>query len=245
MIVNFGIFDPTKDLDEVSNYRQAHIRINPTSITKYNGIEKYKVINSRWINNNNRAAAVRLSAKYGRRFQDIPRQVVFTLDAKDSDVRAGSTAFINSDLVVDQSGNRVNMPVEVLSSGERMNYQYNALEYQYGESLPEDLDSEDPNQRLIILSGEITNINLRTIYDSLFPDLLAAYDVVFVFDSSCVAGSTSSSSYSVDTGSFAGLSTPINLDVRGLIAGKGGDGADATGSPEIGGPAILLNDNIK
>jgi hypothetical protein len=245
VIVNFGVFDPTKDLDEVSNYRQGHVRINLDSITKYNGIEKYKTINSRWINNANRAAAVRLAAKYGRRFQDIPRQVTFALDAKDSDVKTGTTAFINSDLVVDNTGARFNMPVEVLASGESRNYQYNALEYQYGESLPADLDSEDPNQRLVVLSGEITNINLRAIYDSLFPDLLAAYDVVFVFDSSCIVGSTSSATYAIETGVFTGLSTPPRLDVRNLIAGKGGDGADATGTAENGGTAILLNNDIR
>jgi hypothetical protein len=247
VIVNFAQHDPTKKLDETSNYRQAHVRFNSTSAAVYNDIEKYKVVNSRWISNVNRAAAVRLAAKFGRRFQDIPRKVSFKLDAKDSDVWTGAPLYINSDLVVNDSFARYDMPVQVLSAGEDGSYQYEALEYGYGEELPEDLDSEDPNQRLVVLSGELTNINLRTIYDTLFPDVVDTYDVVFVFDSSAVVGSTDAVNYAINTGSWPELSTgdPIKLDVRGLLLGKGGDGATVGGITGNGGPCIILNADIR
>ncbi|MEQ3653702.1 MAG: hypothetical protein ABNH21_06535 [Glaciecola sp.] len=247
VIVRFGQYDPTKELDETSNYRQAHVRITPDSIVKYGGIEKYKVINSRWINNSNRAAAVRLAARFGRRFEETPRRISFQLDAKDSNIWTGDNACVNVDTIVDENGNRFDMPIQILTAGESKSFNYTALEHIYGDELPEDLGSEDPNQRLVVLSGELTNINLRTIYNGLFPDVTNDYDIVFVFDSSCVVGSTSTSAYSIETGSWPEITTglPIKLDNRFRLLGKGGKGADVNSTPENGGPAINLNTDIR
>jgi len=246
VIVNFGQKDPTEKLDEIRNYKQGYIRITPTSIAKYGGIQAYKVINSRWINNSNRAAAIRLAAKWGRRFQDTPREVSFSLDAKDGALWTGDPLFINSDLVLDETtGNRYDMPVQVISAGESKAYKYTAIEHGYGIELPEDLDSDDPNQRLVVLAGNIENINLRAEYDSVYPDVLDTYDIVFVFDSSCVTGSTSLTE-AVNTGSFPGtLANPIKLDVRGLILGLGGTGASTGGSSTAGGLGLKLAANIR
>ena len=122
--------------------------------------------------------------------------------------------------------------------------------------MPEDGDSDDPNYRPVYISGQTIRIEdaagnpqtLRDAYDSVWPDLLAAYNVVFIFDLSAVAGSDDITEYSVVTSSgdeFSVLTTPILLDVRGLIAGKGGKGADVDGAIEAGGPAILLRDPIR
>jgi hypothetical protein len=147
------------------------------------------------------------------------------------------------------------MPIQVLSVGESQSYNYSALEYGYGESLPEDLDSEDPNQRLVVLSGELDQLKdgaiprtLRDIYDELFVDLFDTYDVVFVLDASCVAGSSDNTQFAVDTGAWPELLTgsPIKLDVRGLLIGAGGKGytnpADVAGD---GGPALILNADVR
>jgi hypothetical protein len=239
VIVRFGQRDPTKDLEEASNYRQAHVRITPASITKYGGIERYKIINSRWVNNFNRAAALRLAARYGRRFEEMPRKISFNLDAKDGEMWTGDPALINSDLIVNETGARFNLPVQIISAGENRAYQYESLEHTYGDALPEDLDSDNPNSRLVVLSGNIQNINLRDIYDSQFPDASDAYEIVFTFDTSCVAGSSSVAA-SVDTGAWAELTTTrIKLDVRGLVVGKGGDGTGGNG-----GLALTLSDDI-
>ena len=87
---------------------------------------------------------------------------------------------------------------------------------------------------------------LRDLYNSVWPDILADYNIVFIFDLSCVAGSSSNTAYAVSTGAWPGfLVLDILLDVRGLIVGKGGDGADVGGSATVGGPAISLGTNIR
>ena len=258
VIVRFGQRDPTKKLDDVSNYKQAQVRITPLSITKYGGVEKYRIINSRWISNGNRAAAIRVAARIGRRFEEMPRSISYNLDSRDADTWTGQSMSINSDLTLRNSApyDRFCMPVQVLSVGESKDYQYQALEYTYGAALPEDEDSDDPNYRPVYISGQTlrvqdSNGNPQTLleaYDSVWPDLLAGYNVVFIFDLSCVAGSDDITEYAVETSSgneFSILTTPILLDVRGLIAGKGGNGADVNGTATAGGPAIALYDNVR
>jgi hypothetical protein len=258
VIIRFGQRDPTKKLDDSSNYKQAQVRITPLSIVKYGGVEKYRIINSRWISNGNRAAAIRVAARIGRRFEEMPRSINYNLDPRDADVWTGQSMAINSDLTLRNSApyDRFCMPVQVFSVGESKDYQYQALEHTYGAALPEDEDSDDPNYRPVYISGQTIRIEdgagnpqtLREAYDAVWPDLLAAYNVVFIFDLSAVAGSDDTTEYSVVTSSgnqFSVLTDPILIDVRGLIAGKGGIGANVNGTGTAGGPAILLRDNIR
>ena len=245
VIVNFGQIDPTKKLDEFSNYRQAYVRVDPDSEINY-GTSKLKTIYSRWINNSNKAAAIRLAARIGRRFAKSPRAVTFGLDAKDSDVWTGSPIRINtSDILNEITFTRYNMPVQVTSVVEKGFYQYEALEHTYGSPTPED-DAVDGNGSIVILSGEIVNINLRDIYESLFPTVDPDAEVVFLFDPSCVAGSTSLDS-SVKTGSWPELLVKPLIDIRGLVLGKGGNGANTSASPfaEDGGVALELEDDVR
>lgn len=244
VIVNFGQIDPTKKLDEFSNYRQAYVRVDPDSEVNY-GTSKLKTIYSRWINNSNKAAAIRLAARIGRRFAKSPRMVTFNLDAKDSDVWTGSPVRINTaDILNEITFDRYNMPVQVTSVVEREVYQYSALEHTYGNPTEED-ETVDGNGSIVILSGEITDINLRTIYESLFPTVESDAEVVFLLDPSCTAGGTTTGA-AVQTGSWPELTTPPLIDVRGLLIGKGGNGADASGDNATdGGLALELQNDIR
>ena len=247
VVVNFGQYDPTKDLDDVSNYTQTHIRVDNAAEVNY-GTPRIKTVYSRWLSNVNRAGAVRLAARIGRRFSELPRLVAFELDPKDSDVWTGTPVFLNSEEILNNSGARFNMSAQVLSVVESGPvYQYRALEHGYGPSTPDDEDIDDLG-KLIILSGELTNINLRSIFDSIYPSFDPADEVRFIFDSSCVVGSTSTGVSAVVTGSWAGLTTPPLLDIRGFILGKGGKGGDgdiALGTGENGGTALLLQHNVR
>lgn len=247
VICNFGIFDPTKDLDEVSNYRVSYVREDSDSVTNY-GQRAYKTINSRWISADNKTAAVLMAARIGRRFSSAPRMLSFELDAKDADVWAGDSIKVCTDLILAPGTNDADcLDYQVISAGESLNYSYTALEHTYGAEVPGDNDAEDPNTRLVYLSGNLDRLlsdtgnprTLREIYDSVYADISAGLDVRFIFESNCVAGSTTNAEYAVKTGDFSELTTPPLIVNYNLIVGKGGD------QGEDGGPALQLQNDIR
>jgi len=255
VIVNFGIFDPTKDLDEVSNYRASYVREDSDSVTNY-GQRAYRKINSRWISSDNKTAAVLMAARIGRRFSEAPRMVGFELDAKDADVWTGDSLRIQTDLIEQAGGGFPSLFYQVLSAGEARNYNYMALEHTYGPPVAGDEDVEDPNVRLIYISGNQDRLSdpeegsvrtLRALYEDIYgggaidPDL----DIRFIFESNAVAGSSINGIYAVRTGDWAVLNTPPMIVNNGLIVGKGGDGADVGGSPGDGSGAIQLESDIR
>lgn len=254
-ICNYGIIDPTKDLDETSNYRSTYVREDTDSVTNY-GQRAYKTVNSRFISSDNKTAAVLAAARIGRRFSEAPRMLSFSLDAKDSDVWTGDSVRCQSDLIVQQGGGFPLLFYQILTAGESANYNYTALEHTYGPPVDGDEDVEDPNVRLVYLSGLLDQLKnpdggpartLRDIYESVYgtDPLDAALDIRFIFESNCVAGSSQNTLPAVKTGSWPELTTPILIQNNGLIVGKGGDGANTVGFGESGGAAIELNDDAR
>ena len=252
-ICNYGIIDPTKDLDETSNYRSTYVREDTDSVTKY-GQRAYKTVNSRFISSDNKTAAVLAAARSGRRCSEAPRMLSFSLDAKDSDVWTGDSVRCQSDLIVQQGGGFPFLFYQILTAGESANYNYTALEHTYGPAVDGDEDVEDPNVRLVYLSGLLDQLKdpnggaartLRDIYENIYGTgtLDPALDVRFIFESNCVAGSGQNTLYAVRTGAWPELTTPILIQNNGLIIGKGGNGTRGTG--QNGGPAIQLQANIR
>lgn len=252
VIVNYGIINPTKDLDETSNYRSSYVREDTRSVTNY-GQRAYKTVHSRWIPSDNKTAAVLMAARVGRRFSDAPREITFSMDAKDSDVWAGYSIRLESDLILQSGGGNAVLPYQILSAGESENFNYTALEHTYGDAVPGDEDVEDPNTRLVYISGEQDQLkgdgstarNLRDIYEEVFgtDPLDSELDIRFIFESNAVAGSSDIAEYAVKTGSWPELTTPILIQNNGLIVGKGGTGSVGDGGN--GGQAIQLQANIR
>lgn len=255
VIVNYGIINPTKDLDETSNYRAAYVREDSASVTNY-GQRAYKTIHSRWITSDNKTAAVLMAARVGRRFADAPRQISFSMDAKDADVWAGDSIRVETDLILKQGGGFATLPYQITSAGESNNFDYVALEHTYGQALPADEDVEDPNVRLIYFSGDIDRLlsddtglprTLREVYEDVYgtDPLDAALDIRFIFESNCVAGSSTNATYAVITGAWSELTTPIMIQNSGLIVGKGGDAGAPGEDGEDGGGAIFMQAPIR
>lgn len=241
VFVNFGQYDPTKRLDEPSNYTQTYVRIDTDSIAQF-VTNEVRTINSRWISSSNKAQALRLAALIGRRFAKIPRAVSFALDAKDSDTWAGQIKAINHRDVTDFTGLPLDTFYQVLSVRESDIFQYNALEFKYGDELPEDEGGGDPDTDLILLSIDEQNVNLRTRYNSLFPTPDATTKAKFVVENGVVIGSSSTGTNSIETGSWpAGALVTLQLNSGSFIVGAGGAGAGTTsGAAGAGGQAINM-----
>jgi len=243
VFINFGQFDPTKKLDEPSNYQQTYARIDTDSISKY-GSSEVQTINSRWISNLNKAAAFQLGALIGRRFSNVPRQLRFSLDAKDSDVWIGQSRAIQHRDITDFTGAAESDNIyQITSVRERGNYDYEALEFTYGDSLPDDEGGGEPGVDVIVIGTNLQDQNLRTIYDSLFSTPDGSTKAKFYIESGVILGSSSTSTSAVDTGSFPlGAEITIQLVSGSYLVGKGGVGGD--GTPTAGGDggvALELN----
>ena len=257
VIINYGVIDPTQNLDEPANYRATYVREDSTSVTEY-GQRAYKKINSRWIPSDNKTAAVLMGARIGRRFAFAPRMLGFSLDPKDSDVWTGDSIRVISDLIEQQGGGFPSLFYQVLSAQESRNYNYTALEHSYGDALPQDEDVEDPNVRIIYINGLLDQLkddsgvgtarDLREYYEDIFgtDPLDPDFDVRFIFESNCVAGSESASFPSVDTGSWPELLLPPIIINNGLIVGRGGNGSSTPAQDGgDGGIAINMSNDIR
>lgn len=233
--------DPTKKKDETSNYSQTYLRVDTDAETAA-GSPAIKTVYSRWISRFNKAAAVLLATRLGRRFAQAPRLINFKMTSKDTDYWLGSSANLEHFELQDVDGSRGTVPAQVVSVAEKPDgYVYSALELYWGEELPG--DAED-GVDLVILGGSVNNINLRAIYDTLYPAPTVDSVVRFIIDTGVEVGSTSTAAYSIDTGSWPVGMAPIQLGVRGYAQGKGGAGADVFGSAEAGGPCLLMNYDV-
>ena len=237
IFVNFGIFDPTKKIDEANNYQQSYVRIDSDSIAKY-GSSEVKVINSRWISNSNKAAALQLAALYGRRFSDVPREINFSLDVKDSDVWIGQTRAINHIDITDQTGLPVDTNFQIMSAKESDNFHYTALEYTYGALLTGDEGGGDPSVEEVLISTDSKNIDLLTRFETLYPAPSASTKALFVVEGGNKVGSTSAAA-SITTGSWpTGATVTLRVNSGAFVVGKGGDEGNA------GGLALLLENDL-
>ena len=243
---NFGQYDPTKDIKDTSNYQQTYVRVDTGSIRKY-GIGEIKTINSRWITNTNAFAAQNAAKLIGRRFSETPREVSFSLEDKDSDFWTGQVVSVNHRDIVSPSGVPVDTIFQIMTAKEGGNLKYTALEFKYGDVLPgEPVDGV----LQIPLSGNLMNINLRTIYNSLGVTPDENTQIVFYLENGTKIGSTSTITYSLDTGSWPeidGTGTgKITLQTVSsvFIVGKGGDGGSFGYSSTFGGDALILNHDL-
>ena len=259
VVIYFDIRNPVKDLEEASNFRQIYVREDTAAVLANGGSRVYKTVYSRLILAGNKSAAVLAASLTGRRFAIPPFQINYELDPKDGEVWTGDAVRIESDLVLNPSTLAPDLRTyQITSANEDTNsqrFKYTALEHSYGAAVSGDEDVEDPNTRLVYISGEndqlrdpITNTvqTLRDIYETAYgATVLSAYDVRFIIEVGAVAGSSDNTAYAIRTGTWPELSTPPMIVNYNLIVGKGGNGANVGGSPEAGGPALILEDDIR
>lgn len=259
VVIYFDIRNPVKDLQEASNFRQVYIREDTAAVIANGGSRVYKTVYSRLIIAGNKSAAVLAASLTGRRFAIPPFQINYELDPKDGEVWTGDAVRIESDLVLNSSTLIPDLRTyQIISANENSNSQrfiYSALEHSYGAAVDGDEGVEEPNVRLVYISGEndqlrdpITNAvqTLRDIYEGAYgTTVLADYDIRFIIEVGAVAGSSDNTAYAIRTGAWPELTTPPLIVNYNLIVGKGGNGAAVNGTAEAGGVALMLDDDIR
>jgi len=236
VFVYFGQIDPTKKLDERDNYAQTYVRADATSIEQY-GSTHIKTIFSRWISSVNKAAAVLLASRIGRRFAETPRSISYTVDSKDIGAWSGDTVGITHRDVPDFTGAPALQQFQITSVKEmRDRYQYTGIEYNY---FDDDLIDPGSGLRTIIIGSNINDLNIRLIHDTLFPPPIATTDVKLIIEAGVTVGSSTSFFAALNTGQWpAGVD--IEIENAGKIYGAGGNGGEGFTDGQTGGTAVEL-----
>jgi len=260
VVIYYDIRNPVKDLEEASNYAKVYVREDTAAILANGGSRAYKTIYSRSIGTAAKSAAVLAASLTGRRFAVAPLEITYQLDPKDAEVWTGDAVRIESDLVLNPTSLvpdlRVYQIVAANENTETQRLSYTALEHTYGDAVDGDDDVENPNVRLVYISGENDRLasttapdtprSLREYYESTWgATVLANYDIRFIVEVGAVVGSSVNSDYAMTTGTWPELTTPPLIINNNLIIGKGGNGANVSGTAEAGGSAILLENDIR
>jgi len=217
----YALKNPLEGIDDPKNYRSAVATIDSESEVDY-GDESIRTIFSRWIPAFGRDAAKTLNDLILSRYASPPRMFGFKL--------------LRDDYVVQPEpagGYKISTLMLQGPTGEQATADFQATSVKSGDAFIEITGEEvlysqtitppDPDVRNITIDTNATNLNIRTIYDSLYaaPDALTTVNVYI--EAGVVIGSTSTSLYSLRTGTWPTVLT-LNIFNNGRIEGIGGTG---------------------
>lgn len=249
VVVNYGQIDPTKKLDEFSNYENALVRVDTESIALY-GTSQIKTINTRWIPKNSKTSAEKLSKLMGRRFAEVPREVKFSLDPKDSDgadgLWVGQTRYLRHRDMVGFNGELENTIFQIISSRETAKgFDFVGLEYRYGDLIG---DETDDLIDVVKYSNDQQNVNLYDDFVAQWGTPTINTEAKFIVEAGVVIGSSSTATPAMDTGTlwnFSGGSGFIQIIIESsaYVVGRGGSGGSSSGGAGgAGGDAINIQE---
>lgn len=218
----FGQRNPLESRDDPDNYRSVAATVDLEKQTDY-GAASIKKIFSRWIPAFGRTVATRLNAILLGRFADPPRRFNFSLFRGES-VSLGGGYRLEAWPFQDATGAAVDAPIQVT----RVKPEADRLEVEAEEMLFLALDEEDEDNRVIIIDSNVNNINLRNVYNTLYPTPVAEDEVTCIVETGVIVGSASTADPAFDVGDWP-ADVVIKLIVNGRIQGKGGKGGGGSG----------------
>lgn len=242
--VHYGQIRPNVELENRKNYYSTLIEADEEaeSPTQYDGIVIREVF-SRWIPQFGRDAAQRTGQRLLAMFRDAPLTADFTLYAD----KAGRLTFENYfNLQVQEVQDEFGDPAPVAMAPTMIE---NGEDFVKVTSQAVRFPAEAPpgeSEVSIFIENDSLNLNMRTIYDSLFPEPSDGQTVHFFVEPGVTVGSTSTGSPALVSGSWpAGVDLVLTVRSGGRIQGKGGAagaGGEAHGSFVSGGSSTAGGD---
>ena len=223
----FAKINPLVKEDQIDNYRSSAVTMDADSETDYNG-PAIKKIFSRWVPTGGRAVATKASTNIIGRFRDPPRSFKFDLLRYSvDDPSLGGGYFLGGWPLQDTDGSLVEVPIQVV----QVNPQAEKFTVQAEEMLFTQQAVQSPDApHVIIFDGNVNNVNLRTVHDSIYATPVSGTVVTVVVQSGIKIGSSNTSVPSFDVGSWpAGVT--IGITNNGKIEGKGGQGGNGAVFP--------------
>ncbi len=241
--VYYGIADPTKRRDDLSNYRQATRRPDDetaeTSERLY-GSKSIRTIVADGIAIGGSSVADRVGNLVVGRKQRPPRRFKWSMFRAEPNLPVlGGGYFIDWRSLQDASGQRKQVPVQVISA----KVSATIVTYTAEEMRFTDLDTGSSTDRVLLINFDTNNINLREVHDLTYPSVFTG-GVTVTFLNTATIGSTSTTSPAVDLGDWSDVPMGFKpkLVNQGRIQGKGGFGGAAllvgVNSGQDGGTAL-------
>lgn len=185
VIVHFDRIDPTKKLDEQSNYRQHFFGPDPESSgPNEHGINAIKSIYSRWFTNASLGRVQALSETLLKRYTNPPRMLSYQLDAKDAQ-GIGDLFWASSRGIQDVTGARDVANMMVVESRELKfgtTYELRAQENVWNPRI-----AESTNLKVYISRNEL-NLNLYDAFVAEYGTPVAGQTVEFIILPGVVVG---------------------------------------------------------
>jgi len=204
--VYYGQLNPTEKIDQGSNYATIAITADPSAEgPNRHNLRRVKTIFSRWIDATNASAAEDLGRRLLSRYGNAPRQITFKVDAKDGHLWLGDYIRLTNRLRVSRFGlpSPVNLQIfEAEESSLGSEFQFTAQEFipaliggddDAGGGGDPGGGGEDPKIRIIPLTSDLLNVNLRTLHDALFGAPTGNEKITFIVREGVVIGSSSTS----------------------------------------------------
>lgn len=241
----FAKRNPLERNDNTDNYRSVAVVVDLQAETDY-GSSAIKKIYSRWTPFGGRSIADKANQIYLSRYRDPPRKFNFSVFRNDLIIpELGQGYRVAGMGLQDDTGAPTNTPIQI----SRLIPSDSKFDIEAQEMLQAS-NADDLINRVIVIDGNVNNVNLKTLHDSLYPEA-TAQDVIDGVNLTCYveAGVTIGSILS-----FSALTSfivdawptgfPITLVVDGKILGHGGIGATAGVAGSPGGTAIYTRHPI-
>lgn len=228
VIVSYGVKSAFKNLKDPGNYYSHELRFLPENLYPK---KAYKVFYSRWIPTGASSVAASVGDRYLAWKQHGTYKFSFMVKPREN-ISVGELIFINHWTITDCAGAQRNVPAIVVEKTPHPGgYYIECDEYRF--------DPLASGNKVITLSANARNINLRDIYDQLYTAVDEVNEIRFVVREGVVIGSESTSLYSLVRGSWPVGVEPVLLNY-GHIVGRGADGVQ-NGNGLNGGDAIYTD----
>jgi hypothetical protein len=222
----FGLINPLVPLDDKSNYRSSVETINDEAETAYGAIQLKEVF-SRWVPIGGRTIVERFNDLYLSQYSDPPRKFNFSTFYDNlislAESRTVSWKTLQNSIGVVVPSSAIVTKITPLRHG---------FDIEAEENLYRNIGDFNLFDRVIILDVNLSNVNLRTIHDSLYPEI-TAQDVIDGVNLTCkvlsgvIIHSTNTVTPAFNVGSWLS-GFPITIEHAGSIEGRGGKGGLGT-----------------
>lgn len=203
--VYYGQRNPLAQQDLPSNYRSTVIEDDAAAEDNY-GSPAIQTIDSRWIAFGGLTTAERIGSLQLGRYVDAPRKFTFEV-LKGPSVTApilGAGYYIEHEKLQSADGSRVAVPIQIT----RIRSDADRWAMEAEENIFVSYDSTDTLS--IVIDANSRNLNLRSIYDSLYTAPVTNDEITFFVNSLVVVGSNSSSIPAIDVGTWPSATTTGN-----------------------------------